>query len=1096
MKRNSHSFLDLTALPQVGALLLDPRAAWLWSEDGGRILWSNAAGVRFFNDRTVQDTLQRRFPAGNPLAAQIASLSPAIRAGEPQMTLLRFAGATAPEALLCLATRVPVDEDIDGILVASMQPPATLEPLIGRAFGLAAAVAEDGVLAVVTRLDGRLVASSSGLESLDGGAAALAELAATTATSGRHMLKRRVRFGNRRRLVGMTAVTTPEGGFMLALVGPPEEASPSVPAASEGEPALEERRPPATINALAPANEDRPTGGTAEARPTPTAVNPTDPSSVAAPEAVEAEAPVEAAAPVEANAPSPDEIVDASPDNAASDVVAEADTPAIAEPAPSKDMPTATEDDAPSVVPVEPGDDERPRPFVFAAGPGPVRFAFQLDGDHRFATISPELATVVGPNSADVVGRPWTEVAARLGFTTADAVERALARRDTWSGVSVYWPIQDSADAVAVDLAALPAFSRAGVFEGFRGFGVCRTQDIKRGITLVADPVLDNPPPKEQSGRTGTLDETGSLAPVLETDAPRGDEGPELSADADMERSNVVRLPSSAPRDRNLSGNEQDAFRRIAEALATLTPRRAGSTTSPTPSQPPATAELRDEVAEPAAVEAPAAVFPMALLDRVPIGLLIFRDSTVLFANRILLHRLGYADLEALTAIGGIDALFAASSETEPDADPTDRRIQLRGGDGERVAIAARLHVVPWDGGTATMLSTGSDIDDRLSREELADERAAIARIDELEAVLDTATDGVLVLDADARIMSLNRSAEALFGVEATDVLGRQFTELLAEESRRSALDYLDGLARNGVASVLNDGREVIGRVPSGGLIPLFMTMGRLAQGGTFCAVLRDITQWKNAEEELIAARRTAEIANQQKSDFLAKISHEIRTPLNAVIGFSEVMLEERFGPIGSERYREYLKDIMMSGTHLMSLVNDLLDLSKIEAGKLDLAFAAVPVNEIIQECVALMQPEANRRRIIIRTSLGGSVPKVVADPRSLRQIVLNLLSNAVKFTLAGGQVIVSTALDDNGEVAIRIRDTGVGMSPQDLETALKPFRQIATSNRSHREGTGLGLPLTKALVEANRATFAIDSSPNQGTMARITFPTARVLPT
>ena len=272
------------------------------------------------------------------------------------------------------------------------------------------------------------------------------------------------------------------------------------------------------------------------------------------------------------------------------------------------------------------------------------------------------------------------------------------------------------------------------------------------------------------------------------------------------------------------------------------------------------------------------------------------------------------------------------------------------------------------------------------------------------------------------------------------------------------------------------------------------MTMGRLADTGKFCAVLRDITQWKNAEEELVAAKRAAELANQQKSDFLAKISHEIRTPLNAIIGFSEVMIEERFGPIGNERYRDYLRDIHVSGAHLMSLINDLLDLSKIEAGKLDLAFESVAVNAAIQECVALMQPQANRQRIIIRTSLSAAVPNVVADPRSLRQILLNLLSNAVKFTGAGGQVIVSTALEDRGEVVIRVRDTGIGMSEKDIETALKPFRQLATTNRERGEGTGLGLPLTKALVEANRATFSIDSAVDQGTLVRITFPTTRVL--
>ena len=203
-------------------------------------------------------------------------------------------------------------------------------------------------------------------------------------------------------------------------------------------------------------------------------------------------------------------------------------------------------------------------------------------------------------------------------------------------------------------------------------------------------------------------------------------------------------------------------------------------------------------------------------------------------------------------------------------------------------------------------------------------------------------------------------------------------------------------------------------------MIPLFMTMGRIGDGtDKLCAVFRDITQWKKAEEELLEAKRQAEKASSAKSDFLAKISHEIRTPLNAIIGFSEVMMEERFGPIGNERYREYLKDIHASGGHLLSLINDLLDLSKIEAGKLELTFTSVALNDLTQQCVAIMQPQANRERIIIRTSLSPALPQVVADARSVRQIVLNLLSNSIKFTGAGGQVIVSTALSDNGEVVL-----------------------------------------------------------------------------
>ena len=255
---------------------------------------------------------------------------------------------------------------------------------------------------------------------------------------------------------------------------------------------------------------------------------------------------------------------------------------------------------------------------------------------------------------------------------------------------------------------------------------------------------------------------------------------------------------------------------------------------------------------------------------------------------------------------------------------------------------------------------------------------------------------------------------------------------------------------------------------------------------------MRDITAWKRTEEELINAKQQAEKASTAKSEFLAKISHEIRTPLNAIIGFSEVMMDERFGPVGNDRYRQYLKDIHSSGGHLISLLNDLLDLSKIEAGKLELSFVSVNLNDLVQQCVAIMQQQANRERVIIRTSLPPSLPHIVADARSVRQIALNLLSNSIKFTGTGGQVIVATALNDDHEIVLRVRDTGPGMSEKELQTALEPFHQLATASRAG--GSGLGLPISKALAEANHARFRITSQVDSGTLAEVAFPATRVL--
>jgi signal transduction histidine kinase len=213
-----------------------------------------------------------------------------------------------------------------------------------------------------------------------------------------------------------------------------------------------------------------------------------------------------------------------------------------------------------------------------------------------------------------------------------------------------------------------------------------------------------------------------------------------------------------------------------------------------------------------------------------------------------------------------------------------------------------------------------------------------------------------------------------------------------------------------------------------------------------------------------------------------------VRTPLHAILGFAEVMMEERFGPIGNDRYKDYVRDIHASARHVMSLANDLLDLAKIEAGKLELEFAPVDANRVVRECVSLMQPQAAQERIIMRLSLFERLPSVMADERALRQILLNLLSNAVKFNEPGGQVIVSTALDEAGQAVIRVRDTGVGMNENEIAAALEPFRQVGDAAQ-RTGGAGLGLPLTKALAEANHADFSIKSRKQQGTLVEVAFP-------
>ena len=245
-----------------------------------------------------------------------------------------------------------------------------------------------------------------------------------------------------------------------------------------------------------------------------------------------------------------------------------------------------------------------------------------------------------------------------------------------------------------------------------------------------------------------------------------------------------------------------------------------------------------------------------------------------------------------------------------------------------------------------------------------------------------------------------------------------------------------------------------------------------------------DAAATPNPADEALAARRL---------DFLAKVSHEVRTPLNSILGFTELMMQERFGPIGNPRYKGYVEDIHQSGLYALSLLNDLLDISKIEAGKFELDFTAVELAELVEDCVNSLQPLAKRERILLRTSFASSLPAVIADPRRLKQILLNLLSNAIKFTAAGGQVIVSGSMIEGGELRLRVRDNGVGMTKDEIALAMQPFHQLDTAPRN-QTGTGLGLPLTKALVDANRARLDLASARGVGTSADVVFPADRLV--
>ncbi len=533
-----------------------------------------------------------------------------------------------------------------------------------------------------------------------------------------------------------------------------------------------------------------------------------------------------------------------------------------------------------------------------------------------------------------------------------------------------------------------------------------------------------------------------------------------------------------------LTSQERDAFKEIARALgANVRPGRpagdAPGAPAPEPIPEPAVAPTEEDL--------------VALLDILPIAVLVLRDGEAVYANQTLLDLTGFSDFEDFRARDGLKTIFRGRDPQALAPGGVVAGVPIVGAGENILTVDAQVRAAAWRGAPAALVAMRRSREAEHQAELRAVERETAmhaARARDFAAALEAARDGMVRIDRNGRILGMNGGAEKLLGYDQREAAGDSFLTLFAPAAQAEVSGALDRLARGEAGPVTP--LDVVARNHEGRLFPVRIDLGRLANqpDPDFFLLLSDRTDAEAGSHGARAALEAAEKASMAKTDLLSRVSHEMRTPLHAILGFAEVILEERFGPIGNERYRDYIKDIHASGRHVLSLANDLLDLTKLELGKVELQFAPIDVNSAVRECVTLMQPQAARERVIMRLSLYDRLPNVMADERSLRQILLNLMANAVKYNEPGGQVIVSTALDDAGNVILRVRDTGVGMNESELAVALQPFRRVPGAKEV--EGTGLGLPLTKALVEANHADFSIKSRKDQGTLVEIAFPVRR----
>lgn len=935
---------------RLASLATAERPAWLWSADGSRVLWANAVGAAIFGAATSSACASRRFSVTELPAAQVLRLAATLPSGEQErLERLRGFGGSLGQALTCSCSRIVADDGKGAVLIVAAEPAGPALTLAERVRRLldddsdtVAAFMPDGRLVYANTkaqlwLDGTSTLTALGLEKL-----AAAALQTGTANAAA-------------RLNGDTC------DIMLACLG---QGASSVVLVAVVEPA------PPTDQALATKIELETAFGTQNG----------------------------SAQPMVSTAAS-----------AGARVVAAAPAKAAVEAAPERRH--------------------------------PLRFVWDMDADGRFTIASDEFVQLIGARAA-LLGRRWREIAAELKLDPQDQVAGAVASRETWSGITVSWPIsapqgsdRHSELRLPIELSGLPVFDRDRSFRGYRGFGVCRDLAQIRGLARPpqSEPAAAPPAPRDRatvaapdqappdSGSANVVrfrpaaavepKPAPSLTPIERrafgelaqelTSRLRGAHAAataeavaqELAADQALSQDELRQVLSQAlnAEDGEEFGAEpsQEAIKEAiqesiqesnqdpdqnADETAAEQPDTAASEESRTASE---QGQDRSETSsEPASEQALDAAKPFvepllapAFLDRIPLGILVYRHDGLLYANRHFLDLSGYGDVAAIEAGGGLNGLFADPGASAALAESAGAALAIVTQSGARLPVEGRMVTVSWDAAPAMALILNK------SQSEAATEPAA---------------------NAD--------------------------------------------------------------------------------------------------NEEPAAAEREAQRSAAAKAEFVAKISHDIRNPLNAIAGFAEAIMSERFGPIGNERYREYIKDLHAAAAHLSSMVDDMFDLSKLESGRIDLTFTNVNLNELVQQCVGMMQPQANRARIIIRSALTSALPPVKADQRALRQIVLNLLSNSIKFTGPGGQIIVSTVFSDAREAILRVRDTGAGMSEKQIAAALEPMADIDTWASSAAGGTELGLPLTKALAEANHAQFRIKSAPEAGTLVEIAFPPNRTV--